>query len=157
MKSPMIVTTGILTVGILTAGAVLCLSAVAAAETSMIRKAGEWEVTSSNPMGQGAPRTTKICFGSDKPVDDLTSGQLKNCEKKNTGASGNTVTVDAQCTLQGNMKVSVHGTIMMTGPDAYTSESRMHLEGGPPGMPTDVTITAQAHRTGPCQPGEEPR
>ncbi len=142
---------------ILLTGALLCISTVADADPVMLRKAGEWEVTMSNPMGQGAPRTMKICFGADKPVTDMTTNQMKDCEKKDISASGTTTTVDARCSLPSNMKVSVHGTITMTGPDAYSSESKMHLDGGPAGMPTDVTITAHATRLGPCQPGEEPR
>ena len=140
--------------------AILSASLLAAAAQAgdlrtMMQQPGEWEVT----MGGGMMPTTtqRGCYAGNKSVADLANKNMKNCSQKSVNISGNLATVDAVCQMQ-KMTVTVHSTIRSTGDAAFHSDSRVHLEGIPaiPGIPSDISMSVDGHRTGPCAPGEKP-
>jgi hypothetical protein len=136
----------------------LSLTAVAAQAgdlRTMMRQAGEWEITYGGGL---IPTTTQHgCYGGNKTVADLVNKPLKNCSQQSVNISGGLATVDAVCQLQG-MQVTVHGTVTPTGDAAIHGDSEVHLEGMPAirGIPNSMSIGIDAHRTGPCAPGEKP-
>ena len=134
-------------------------AALAAAEAhagdlrTMLQNPGDWEVTVTG--GFMPPTTQKACYRGDKSVADLTTAGLKKCNGQSVSIAGDRATVDAVCSLM-NMRVSVHATVTPTGDASFHGESQVHIDGRSPipGMPTDVTLSIDAHRVGPCQPGE---
>jgi uncharacterized Zn-binding protein involved in type VI secretion len=131
------------------------VSASAGDLTQMMQQPGEWEATVHSSM---MPTTTqKACYGGDKSIADLTTKDFKNCSQKSINISGNVATVDATCQMQG-IQVSVHGTITPVGNDAVHSESQVRIDGLPAikGIPNTMSVSVDAHRTGPCKPGEKP-
>ena len=91
-----------------------------------------------------------------RSVTDLTTKSFKNCSQKSVNIAAESATVDAVCQMQG-LQVTVHGTITPVGNDAIHSESQVRIEGMPQlkGLPS-MSVTMDAHRVGPCQPGEKP-
>jgi hypothetical protein len=139
---------------------VVLISAAGAApaDSAMVRKAGEWEVTVSNPAMNMAPAPRKICFGTDKSITDVVDNpMMKDCSVKLSSVTGTSAVIDASCDTPNKMRVATHTVITMVSSDAYHSETSAHYEGGAPGMPSDMKFTNDARRLGPCQPGETPR
>jgi hypothetical protein len=120
---------------------------------TMMRQPGEWEVTmSGGPM----PTTTqKGCYAGDTSVTDLANKNMKDCGRKSVNLSADLATVDAVCQLQG-LEVTVHSTIRPTGEAAFHSDSHVQIAGisGIPGLPGDIAMSVDGHRTGACQPGD---
>ncbi len=133
----------------------LALPAAAGDLRTMMQQPGEWEATIKSSL---LPTTTqKSCYAGDKTVTDLTTKSFKNCSRKSVDIAAGMATVDAVCQLQG-IQVTVHGTVTPVGDDALHSESQVHMDGLPriKGIPNSMTVTMDAHRLGPCQPGEKP-
>jgi len=132
------------------------LTARAGDLNTMMKEAGEWEVTMTGAGGLLPTTTQKGCYAGNKSIADLTNKNMKNCSQQSVNISGATGTVDAVCQMQ-KMNVTVHSTIHSTGDAAFHSDSRVHLEGMPaiPGIPSDISLSVDAHRTGPCAPGEK--
>jgi hypothetical protein len=134
--------------------AMLCVHAAHAADLrDMLRVPGDWRMTVT---GGFIPSTTQnACYRGDKSVGDLTTFGLKNCGQQSIVILGDHATVDAVCSLM-NLRVSVHATVTPTGDAAVHSDTHVHLDGKPPmqGIPSDMTLSIDAHRVGPCQPGE---
>jgi len=131
------------------------LSARAGDLRTMMQQAGEWEMTASGGM---LPTTTqKACYAGNKTVADLVNKPLKNCSQQSLNISGGIATVDAVCQFQG-LKVTVHSDITPVGDAAFHGNSQVHIDGMPAikGIPNTMNINIDAHRTGPCQPGDKP-
>lgn len=137
------------------AASLMALPAHAGDLRTMMRQPGEWEATISGNMMP--TKTQKGCYAGDKSVADLTTKSFKNCSQKAVSIGAGTATVDAVCQLQG-LQVTVHGTITPVGDDALHSESQVGIQGMPAikGIPGAMTVTMDAKRVGPCQPGEKP-
>ncbi len=141
---------------ILSAGLVALtgLAAHAGDLRTMMQQPGEWEVT----MGGGMmPSTTQRgCYAGNKSVADLANKNMKNCSQKSVNIGGSFATVDAVCQMQG-IQVTVHSTIMPTGEAAFHSDNHVQMEGMPAirGIPTDMVMSVDGRRTGPCQPGDK--
>jgi hypothetical protein len=121
----------------------------------MMKQAGEWEFVMSGGI---MPTTTQHgCYAGDKSIADLTTKNMKNCSQQSVSVNGGTATVNAVCQMQ-KMTVTVQSTVRATGDAAFHADNHVHLEGMPaiPGIPADITMTVDAHRTGPCAPGEKP-
>ncbi len=86
---------------------------------------------------------------------DLTTLGLKNCGQQSISIQGDRGTVEASCSWQ-SLRVSVHATIVPTGEASVHADSHVRFDGKPPipGLPPEMTLSIDAHRLGPCQPGE---
>jgi hypothetical protein len=129
--------------------------AKAADLNAMMKQAGEWEfVMSGGPMPS---MTQHGCYAGNKSVADLTTKNMKNCSQQSVSVNGAMATVNAVCQMQ-KMTVNVQSTVRATGDASFHADNRIHLEGMPaiPGIPTDITMSVDARRTGPCAPGEKP-
>lgn len=135
--------------------ALTSLGAKAADLNTMMKQAGEWELVMSG--GPIPSMTQHGCYAGNKSIADLTTKNMKNCSQQSVSINGGTATVNAVCQLQ-KMTVTVQSTVHATGDDSLHADSRVHLEGMPaiPGIPADITMSIDAHRTGPCAPGEKP-
>ena len=133
------------------------LAAHAGDLNAMMKEAGEWELTMSGAGGLLPTQTQRGCYAGNKTVADLTTRNMKNCSQQSVSINGAMGTLDAVCQLQ-KMTVTVHSTIRSTGDAAFHSDSQVHLEGMPaiPGIPSEISMSVDAHRTGPCAPGEKP-
>jgi hypothetical protein len=131
------------------------LGASAADLNAMMKQAGEWEFVMSG--GIMPTMTQRGCYAGDKSIADLTTKNMKNCSQQSVSVNGGMATVNAVCQMQ-KMTVTVQSTVRATGDAAFHADSRIHLEGMPaiPGIPADINMTVDAHRTGPCAPGEKP-
>src|ERR1700744_5332536 len=131
------------------------LAAQAADLNAMMKQAGEWEFVMSG--GLMPSMTQRGCYAGNKSIADLTTKNLKNCSQQSVSINGSTATVNAVCQMQ-KMTVSVQSTVHATGDASFHADSHVHLEGMPPlrGIPADIAMSVDAHRTGPCQPGEKP-
>ena len=131
------------------------LGAKAADLNAMMKQAGEWEFVMS---GSIMPAMTQHgCYAGDKSIADLTTKNMKNCSQQSVSVSGSTATVNAVCQMQ-KMTVTVQSTVHATGDASFHADSRLHIEGMPaiPGIPAEMSMSVDAHRTGPCAPGEKP-
>jgi hypothetical protein len=122
---------------------------------AMMKEAGDWEFTMSG--GIMPTMTQHGCYAGNKSIADLTNRSMKNCSQQSVSINGGTATVNAVCQMQ-KMTVTVQSTVHATGDVSFHADSRVHLEGMPaiPGVPADISMTVDAHRTGPCAPGEKP-
>jgi hypothetical protein len=132
----------------------LCMPAHAGDLLTMMRTPGEWEMTMAG--GPMAPTAQKACYRGDKSVADMTTSGLKNCSQKNVNVSGALGTVDAVCSMNG-LQVTVHATVHPTGDAAFHSDTQIHLDGMPKiaGFNGMFQMSIDAHRIGPCQPGDK--
>jgi hypothetical protein len=133
------------------------LAAHAGDLNAMMKEAGEWELTMAGAGGLLPTATQRGCYAGNKTVADLINKNMKNCSQQSVSINGSSGTIDAVCQMQ-KMTVTVHSTIRSTGDAAFHSDSRVHLEGMPviPGIPSEISMSVDAHRTGPCAPGEKP-
>jgi hypothetical protein len=101
------------------------------------------------------PTTQKACYRGDKSVSDLSTFGLRKCSQQSIDITGARATVDAVCKLM-NLHVSVHAVVTPVGDTALHSDTHVHLDGPSPipGIPSDMILSIDAHRVGPCQPGE---
>jgi hypothetical protein len=146
-------------IALVLSAAMISVAGASAADTGMVRKAGEWESTMINPaFNNGAPSPPrKICFGSDKSISDLSDNpMMKNCTVNVSNVTATGVVVDASCQAPNIGKVTTHTVISRVGDDAYHAVNTARYEGAPAGAPPEVTFTIDSHRLGPCQPGETP-
>ena len=120
------------------------LTAHAGDLNTMMKEAGEWEVTMTG--GPIPSMTQKGCYAGNKTVADLTNRGMKNCSQQSVSINGSSGTVDAVCQMQ-KMTVTVHSTIHSTGDAAFHSDSRVHLDGMPaiPGIPSDISMRSEEH------------
>ena len=133
------------------------LAAHAGDLNAMMKEAGEWEMTMTGAGGLLPTTTQRGCYAGNKSIADLTTKNMKNCSQQSVSVNGSMATVNAVCQMQ-KMTVTVHSTIRSTGDSAFHSDSRVHLDGMPaiPGIPSDISMSVDGHRTGPCAPGEKP-
>ena len=129
--------------------------AKAADLNAMMKQAGEWEFVMSG--GFMPSMTQHGCYAGNKSIADLTTRNMKNCSQQSVSVNGGTATVNAVCQMQ-KMTVTVQSTVRATSDASFHADSRVHLEGMPaiPGIPSDMNMTVEARRTGPCVPGEKP-
>jgi hypothetical protein len=120
----------------------------------MMRQPGEWEMSMSG--GMMPAMTQRGCYSGGHSVTELVNKGMRNCSQTAVNLGGSFGTVDAVCQMQG-IHVTVHSTITPTGDAAFHSDSHVHMEGMPAikGIPSDMTMSVDGHRTGPCQPGDK--
>ena len=141
--------------------ATFCLSlfaagAVAADLNGMMARGGEWALTLSNGI---TPATTqKICYRGGHSIAELAASRLHNCSRKTISAAGGIAHIDAKCAIDGNINVTIRGTVTAIGDTKFHGEGQMHMDGVPSGGLLDqlaqLPLTVSGDRLGPCQPGD---
>jgi hypothetical protein len=128
-------------------------NAYAADIGAMLQTPGDWEMTVTG--GFMPPMTENACYGGDESVTDLTTFGLRKCSQQSISIAGAGATVDAVCKMM-NARVSVHAIVTATGDTSLHSDAHVHLDGQSPiqGVPSDMTLSIDAHRVGPCRPDE---
>jgi hypothetical protein len=119
------------------------------------RKAGLWEVKTHLDKAARNDATSQICI--DAATDEMTmmiAGPLAQevCPKIDVQRSGDTVTIDAACTLGG--KAATSHTVMTGSFDsAYTMVATVQSDALPGGT---MTISGSATWLGPCAADQKP-
>jgi hypothetical protein len=137
----------------------LCLVLAAASAAAgdlgaLMAKGGEWEVTVSNGI---TPTTTqRICNRGGRSIADLAASRLKDCARKTINVSGGTAKIYAECTLDGDIDVTIRGTIAAVGDARFRGEGKMHMDSMPDGIVDDTPVAVSGSRLGPCRPGDAP-
>jgi len=121
---------------------------------AMMQQPGEWEVSMSG--GLMPNMTQHACYSGGHTVAELVNKNMKNCSQTSVNIGPRFASVDAVCQMQG-IHVAVHSTIQSTGDAAFHADSDIHMEGMPAvrGIPSNMTVSIDGHRTGPCQPGDK--
>ena len=133
------------------------LGTKAADLNTMMRQPGEWEYVMSGAGGMIPTTTQHGCYAGNKSIADLTTKSMKNCSQQSVSVNGGSATVNAVCQIQ-KMTVTVQSTVHATSETSLHADTRAHIEGMPaiPGIPSDINMSIDAKRTGPCAPGEKP-
>jgi hypothetical protein len=141
----------------ITAAGVLVLAGVmpALAQDLPRRKPGLWEIKTNLSTLAGIDMTSQICI--DAATDRMTmlsTGPLaaEACPKIDVQRSGDTVTIDAACTLAGKPATS-HVVITGSFDTAYTMTATSQSEALPGGK---MTVTANTRWLGPCAADQKP-
>lgn len=137
-------------------GAILFATGVGAADAPM-RKSGLWEIRSeSSADGQKmpGPMTMQMCI--DQRQDDMTADPRearKRCSKMDMKRSGNTMTIDSVCTMDGH---TATGRTVISGNLAtdYRMENTTRFDPPMNGMKT-MASTMTGKWLGPCKPGQK--
>lgn len=139
--------------------AALCLALLAPAAgaadlNGLLAMGGEWEVTLSNGL---TPTTTqRICNRGGKSIAELAASRLTGCSRKTIRVSGGIARIDAQCALDGDIDVTIRGTITAIGDSKFSGQGRMHMDAMPDGLMDDTPVAVSGSRLGPCRPGDAP-
>jgi hypothetical protein len=138
-----------------------CVCAVAVFAWAQTKgKAGLWEVTTTMnipgmpqmppgaPPGMaGGPRTNQVCVT--QAMVDKYSGpppqSRGDCQVTNMTPKPDGYTAEIACTGRFNSK----GTVDMTIIDSDHTKTKMHMTGGPPDHPMDMTMESTAVYKGP--------
>jgi len=119
------------------------------------RKAGLWEVRMSFENRNGAGPVIQQCI--DASTDQLMQAGAgpfaqSACPKRDVQKSGNTITMDATCTLAGKTATS-HSVITGSFDSAYTMTVTSQGEALPGGK---MAMTMDAKWLGPCAADQKP-
>ena len=119
------------------------------------RKAGLWELKMSFENRSGAGPTIQQCI--DAATDQMmqsSAGPLAQagCSKRDVQRSGDTITIDATCTLAGKTATS-HSVITGSFDSAYTMTVTSQSDAMPGGS---MTMTMAAKWLGPCAADQKP-
>jgi hypothetical protein len=134
-----------------------CLPPVSLLVWAQARKAGLWEVTTTqtwqqspfpagmpNPMGNG-PRTLQVCV-TQQQIDKYGAipPQVRNCQVTNVNKKSDGMSAEVECT--GAM--SGKGTVEATWIDSEHAKSKVHFTGemrlGPNTKPVEWTVEANS-------------
>jgi hypothetical protein len=127
-----------------------CLPAFAAEIDLPPRKPGQWQVEMDTGSGPAITMTMCLDEATDAAMMQLglsLSGDL--CSNLSTTRDGDTIVIDATCTL-GTMKTTSHSVISGDFQSAYTIEIASTIEGAPEGMPAQSSITQRVTWMGAC-------
>jgi Protein of unknown function (DUF3617) len=124
----------------------VCLFCAASAQAEeLIRKGGEWQVTTTGVTPQ--PQTMTMCFAASTAQQAMAKLAARpNCTKTSANVSGNIVTFDIACGA-----LTMQGTATFSGDSAYTGDLTMHMGG------KVIHALSDAKWIGACKPGETPR
>jgi hypothetical protein len=141
------------------AAAAICVSFVAASAAELdlpARKAGQWRIE-MQPEG-GPAMVTEVCLDAETDKAMMQVGMSMSdslCSTMNVANDGGTISIDATCTM-GPMKTTSHTVMSGDFQSAYDVTITSTIEGGPPGMPANSTMTQHAQWTGDCANGMQP-
>jgi hypothetical protein len=138
---------------------ILLVPGVFAADAPM-RKSGLWDIRTETTTGgqkMPGPMTMQMCIEQSK--DDMTADpkdrqdMRKRCSKMDMKRTGNTMTVDSVCTMDGH---TATGRTVITGNLAtdYRMENTTRFDPPMQGMRT-MSSTMTGKWLGPCKPGQK--
>jgi hypothetical protein len=119
------------------------------------RKAGLWEVKMNfETRGTASPAIQQCIDASTDQMMMSSAGPLSQgaCPKRDVQRSGNTITIDATCTLSGKTATS-HSVVTGSFDSAYTMTVTSQSESLPGGT---MTMTMNAKWLGPCAADQKP-
>ena len=130
-----------------------------AAAAAPARRAGEWRTVIDNRAPQIA------CLPVDKTLDrksvtiDLARMSPMTCRLNGITTVGLVTSIVVQCTQPGIGVMTMKGTTVAIGPDAFASTMHSHTayyepDSGKRIAAPDTTMTSVARRLGPCKPGD---
>jgi len=134
-------------------------AAQAQAQDKFQRKSGLWEIKRTSTATGGQEYRYELCVdqASDNALGQLI-GSLRSerCETSKVARDGNTVTVDAVCTIEkGRRKATTHAVVTGKFDSAYKVESKSTFDPPRPGG-AEGTALLDAKWTGECKPGQRP-
>lgn len=140
-------------------GTVLFAPAGLAADAP-VRKSGLWEIRTETTAGgqkMPGPMTMQICIEQGK--DDMTADpkdaqdMRKRCSKMDVKRTGNTMTIDSVCAMDGH---TATGRTVITGnlTTDYRMENTTRFDPPMNGMRT-LSSTMTGKWLGPCKPGQK--
>jgi hypothetical protein len=142
-----------------TIGAAVVLVLVSAMQASAAelptRRAGLWELKMNFENHNGASPAIQQCI--DASTDQMmqsSAGPMAQaaCSKRDVQKSGNTITIDATCSLAGKTATS-HSVITGSFDSAYTMTVTSQSDALPTG---NMTMTMAAKWLGPCTADQKP-
>jgi hypothetical protein len=134
----------------------LVASAAAAEIEFPSRKPGQWKIE-MHPQ-TGPAMTVQVCLdaATDKQMMEAGMSISKDmCPTYNMTRGGGSIVIEAACTF-GAMKTTSHTVMTGDFESAYDVTITSTMEGGPPGMPANSTMTQHAEWTGDCANGLKP-
>jgi hypothetical protein len=139
---------------------VFLVSSVALAADAPMRKSGLWEIrTETTADGQKMPGPTSMQMCIEQGKDDMTADpgnkndMRKRCSKMDVKRSGNKMTIDSVCAMDGH---TATGRTVITGNLAtdYRMENTTRFTPPMQGMQT-MSSTMTGKWLGPCKPGQK--
>ena len=148
---------------LLSLGVAVCLLAllpmreVGAVELPL-RKPGLWELKMAKAGSPVPAMTMQHCTDetTDKAMSTSFAPMSKEiCSKHDIQQTATGYVTDSVCSLAG-VSMTSHSEIAGDFNSAYTIKTTSHSEHGPPGMPSDSTMTIEAKWLGACKPDQKP-
>lgn len=134
----------------------LAMPAAAAEIDFPARKPGQWQIE-MHPQ-TGPAMTIQVCLdaATDKQMMEAGMSISKDmCPTLNVARDGGGIVIDATCAF-GAMKTTSHTVMTGDFDSAYDVTITSTIEGGPPDMPANSTMTQHAQWTGDCANGLMP-
>jgi len=114
------------------------------------RKPGLWEIKTSSDNRSAPGQTIQQCVDAATDRVMQSGAYMRNaCPKRDVQKSGNMITIDSTCTVQGKA-VSSHTAITGSFDSAYTMTVTSEGESG------KTTVTMAAKWLGPCKADQKP-
>ncbi len=124
----------------------------ALADRPLVRQAGEWQTMMTSSLPDTAPQQTQACYRAESAEDIIR--HMAGCGRVDPVTRGGHTSFDAVCS-RGDTIVTLHGDIEAIGRDSF--HSQVHASYAPPiGAISEMTVTGDSHRLGPCPKGEAP-
>jgi Protein of unknown function (DUF3617) len=123
-----------------------------------LRKAGLWEMKLVRIGSPFPEMTMQHCTDAttDKDMSTASSPLSKEiCSKRDIQQTATGYAIDSVCSVA-SVSVTSHSDVTGDFNSAYTVRTSAHSEGGPAGLPHDVTTTIEAKWLGECKPGQKP-
>jgi hypothetical protein len=130
----------------------ICAAPAFAAVDFPPRKAGLWQMNTVTSNGHTVSMQECVDAQTDQAMQSrFASAPQRNCPKRDVQKSGDTITIDAVCTVAGNT-TSHHMVITGNFDSGYTVTMTNQVQGSP--APRTVNMTAKW--LGPCAAGQRP-
>jgi hypothetical protein len=120
------------------------------------RKSGEWQITMQLA---GHAMAIKQCIDAATDEEMMQSGFAQagaKCSSMKSSQSGNTITIDASCTLPGGMSTVTHTVVTGDFQSEYSVDSVADITGGPAQMPKHSETKQDVKWVGDCPAGMNP-
>ena len=123
-----------------------------------LRKPGLWEMKMARTGSPMPAMTMQHCTDetTDKAMSTAFQPMSKEiCSKHEVQQTATGYVTDSVCNLAG-VAMTSHSEITGDFNSTYTVKTNSHSEHGPPGLPSDSTMTIEAKWLGACKPDQKP-